>query len=38
MSEHEYGQAPHEPPVPEFRDGELLERGDPTFLYGMIQA
>ncbi len=32
MSEAEYWE------VPEFRDGALLERGDPTFLHGMIQA
>ena len=38
MSEDEYRQAPHEPPVPEFRDEELAERDDATFLYGMTQG
>ena len=38
MSEADYWRTAHEAPVPQFRDGELLERGDPTFLHGVIQG
>ena len=38
MSEADYWRTAHEAPVPEFRDGELLERGDPTFLHEVIQG
>ena len=38
MTEVEYWRTTHEAPVPEFRDGELLERGTPTFRHGMMQG
>jgi Uma2 family endonuclease len=38
ISEDEYLRTSYEGPDPEYRDGELVDRGMPTYLHGMIQA
>ncbi len=37
ISEDEYLRSSYEGPEPEYRDGELIDRGMPTYLHGMIQ-
>ncbi len=37
VSEDEYLRTSYEGPEPYFRDGELIDRGKPTYLHGMIQ-
>jgi len=38
ISEDEYLHAIFEGSEPEFRDGEIVERGMPTYLHGMLQV